>query len=176
MDVVVQPGVNWVDLNKRIQSSGLFLPMDPSPTATIGGMVSTNCSGTNAFRYGTMKDWVINVTVVLPNGRIIKTRQRPRKSSAGYNLTSLFVGAEGTLGMITEITFPISKLAELIDISKQESDKLGVFASIVGHVGDGNFHQAVMYDAKNQEHVQAVEDCVHKMMDPAVELGGTVSQ
>lgn len=61
------------------------------------------------------------------------------------------------------------------DISKQESDKLGVFASIVGHVGDGNFHQAVMYDAKNKEHVQAVEDCVHKMMDRAVELGGTVS-
>ncbi|KAL3300573.1 putative D-lactate dehydrogenase (cytochrome) [Colletotrichum asianum] len=112
MDVVVQPGVNWVDLNKRIQSSGLFLPMDPSPTATIGGMVSTNCSGTNAFRYGTMKDWVINVTVVLPDGRIIKTRQRPRKSSAGYNLTSLFVGAEGTLGMITEITCKLAVLPQ----------------------------------------------------------------
>ncbi|EQB55219.1 glycolate oxidase [Colletotrichum gloeosporioides Cg-14] len=113
MDVVVQPGVNWVDLNNRIQISGLFLPMDPSPTARIGGMVSTNCSGTNAFRYGTMKDWVINVTVVLPDSRIVKTRQRPRKSSAGYNLTSLFVGAEGTLGMVTEVTYKLS-LAALV--------------------------------------------------------------
>ncbi|KAL4812140.1 hypothetical protein BDW67DRAFT_188964 [Aspergillus spinulosporus] len=74
MDVVVQPGVNWVDLNTAIQHEELFLPLDPSPTATTGGMVSTNCSGTNAFRYGTMKDWVVNVTVVLADGRIIKTR------------------------------------------------------------------------------------------------------
>lgn len=108
MDVVVQPGLNWMDLNNKIKPEGLFLPLDPSPTASIGGMVSTNCSGTNAFRYGTMKDWVINVTAVLPDGQIVKTRNRPRKSSAGYNLTSLFVGAEGTLGFVTEITLKLA--------------------------------------------------------------------
>lgn len=110
MDVVVQPGVNWVDLNNKIASSGLFAPLDPSPTAQIGGMVSTNCSGTNAMRYGTMKDWVVNLTVVLADGRVIKTRRRPRKTSAGYNLTGLFVGAEGTLGMVTEITLKLAPI------------------------------------------------------------------
>lgn len=112
MDVVVQPGVNWVDLNRQIAGSGLFAPMDPSPTATIGGMVSTNCSGTNAFRYGTMKDWVLNLTVVLADGTVVKTRRRPRKTSAGYNLTSLFVGAEGTLGMVTEVTLKLAPVPE----------------------------------------------------------------
>ncbi|KAK6078954.1 d-lactate dehydrogenase [Seiridium cupressi] len=112
MDVVVQPGVNWVDLNNKIKHDGLFVPLDPSPTATIGGMVSTNCSGTNAFRYGTMKDWVVSVTVVLADGQVIKTRRRPRKTSAGYNLTSLFVGAEGTLGIVTEITMKLAVIPQ----------------------------------------------------------------
>ncbi|KZL79740.1 glycolate oxidase [Colletotrichum incanum] len=314
MDVVVQPGVNWVTLNKTIQDSGLFLPLDPSPTAMIGGMVSTNCSGTNAFRYGTMKDWVINLTVVLADGRVIKTRRRPRKNSAGYNLTSLFVGAEGTLGLVTEVTLklavvpqdtsvavvsfptideaakaatklirsgiqlgalefmdevqmqvinrhgseavrkttwdesptlflkfsgttdgikgdvsrvkdivqpfkprkiffarnkeeeadlwaarkealwtmtsikpegyslwstdvavPISRLAEIITLSKEDSGRLGLFASVIGHVGDGNFHQAVMYDPKNEEQQASVAKCVHDMMSRALEMEGTVS-
>ncbi|TDZ65274.1 D-lactate dehydrogenase [Colletotrichum trifolii] len=314
MDVVVQPGVNWVTLNKEVADSGLFLPLDPSPTAVIGGMVSTNCSGTNAFRYGTMKDWVINLTVVLADGRVIKTRRRPRKNSAGYNLTSLFVGAEGTLGLVTEITLklavvpqdtsvsvisfgsineaaraatklirsgvqlgalefmdevqmqvinrhgseavrrtawdesptlflkfsgttdgikgdisrvkelvqpfrprtiffardkqeeadlwaarkealwtmtsikpeghaiwstdvavPISRLAEIINLSKEDSGKLGFFASVIGHVGDGNFHQAVMYDPNNAEHHASVSKCVHNMMKRALEMEGTVS-
>lgn len=112
MDVTVQPGVNWVDLNNQIAASGLFLPLDPSPTAQIGGMVSTNCSGTNAMRYGTMKDWVVNLTVVLADGTIIKTRRRPRKTSAGYNLTSLFVGAEGTLGLVSEVTLKLAPIPE----------------------------------------------------------------
>ncbi|KAI1863248.1 uncharacterized protein JN550_009774 [Neoarthrinium moseri] len=314
MDVTVQPGVNWTTLNEQIKDDGLFLPMDPSPTATIGGMVSTNCSGTNAFRYGTMKDWVVNLTVVLANGQIIKTRHRPRKTSAGYNLTSLFVGAEGTLGLVTEVTVklavipqdtsvavvsfptikdaagaatslirsglqlaalelmddvqmavlnkhgsaavrsrtwderptlflkfsgttasinndisnvetivqpyqpgrfvfaknkkdevdlwagrkealwtmtsikpegyniwstdvavPISRLAEIIDSSKEAAAKLGLFASIMGHVGDGNFHQAAMYDPKDKSQTEAVTACVHDMMDRAIQMEGTVS-
>ncbi|KAK2055292.1 glycolate oxidase [Colletotrichum caudatum] len=314
MDVVVQPGVNWVTLNGAIQDSGLFLPLDPSPTATVGGMVSTNCSGTNAFRYGTMKDWVVGLTVVLADGRVVRTRRRPRKSSAGYNLTALFVGAEGTLGMVTEATLrlavaprdtgvavvsfatvdeaaraaarvirsgvqlgalelmdevqmrvlnrhgseavrrtawdespslflkfagttegirgdvarvkemmqpfkprkiffardkqeeadlwaarkealwtvtsikpegyslwstdvavPISRLAEIITLSKQDSGKLGIFASVIGHVGDGNFHQAVMYDPKDESQRAAVAKCVHDMMSRALEMEGTVS-
>ncbi|KDN70967.1 putative glycolate oxidase [Colletotrichum sublineola] len=315
MDVVVQPGVNWVTLNRTIQDSGLFLPLDPSPTATVGGMVSTNCSGTNAFRYGTMKDWVVNLTVVLADGRVIKTRRRPRKNSAGYNLTSLFVGAEGTLGVVTEATLklavaprdtgvavvsfptideaaraaarlirsgiqlgalefmdevqmrvvnrhgseavkkttwdespslflkfagttdgikadiaqvrdivqpfkprkiffardkqeeadlwaarkealwtmtsikpkgyslwstdvavPISRLAEIITLSKEDSGKLGLFASVIGHVGDGNFHQAVMYDPKDEAQRASVAKCVHDMMSRALEMEGTVSE
>ena len=312
MDAVVQPGVNWVDFNNKIKNTGLFLPLDPSPTAMIGGMVSTNCSGTNAVRYGTMKDWVVNLTVVLADGSVIKTRHRPRKTSAGYNLTALFTGAEGTLGIITEITVklapipeqftvattpfpsvkaaataatrmlragiplaavelmdgaqmkiinnsggaggriwkeqptlflkfsgkqrsieediahakvissdygagefdfarteeekhnlwsarkealwamtaqlpegyltwstdvavPLSRMAELIDVSQRESSALGLFSTVLGHVGDGNFHQAVMYDPKNQKHVHDVKRCVDAMVERAVEMEGTVS-
>lgn len=108
MDVVVQAGVNWTNLNNEIKDSGLFLPLDPSPTALVGGMVATNCSGTNAMRYGTMKDYVVNLTVVLADGSVIKTRHRPRKTSAGYNLNSLFAGSEGTLGIITEATLKLA--------------------------------------------------------------------
>lgn len=342
MDVVVQPGVNWMDLNRQIEHAGLFFPMDPSPTAQFGGMVSTNCSGTNALRYGTMKDWVVNLTVVLPDGRVVKTRRRPRKTSAGYNLTSLFVGAEGTLGIVTEITLklaplpadtsvavvafpsiaaaartasalirsglqlgaleimddvqmrvlnehgseavrrrrwdeaptlflkfsgttdairsdvqrageivrsvaevgagddngstdgsgsdgggdaaaavavvpslhfartkqeehdlwaarkeslftmvstrppgtvlwttdvavPLSRLAELVELSKRECGALGIFASVVGHVGDGNFHVAMFYDPTDPELKARVGDAVHTMMRRALDMDGTVS-
>ncbi|KAH8887021.1 glycolate oxidase [Thozetella sp. PMI_491] len=314
MDVVVQPGINWVDLNQKIKDDGLFLPLDPSPTASVGGMVSTNCSGTNAFRYGTMRDWVVSLTVVLADGRIIKTRKRPRKTSAGYNLTGLFVGAEGTLGLVTEITLklavipqdtgvavvsfpsipeaaeaatklirsgiqlaalefmddvqmevinrhgseavrktqwdekpslfikfsgttegiqgdiakvqelckpfnptkyffakdkqqeadlwaarkealwtmtsikpenysiwstdvavPISRLAEIITKSKEDSSKLGLFNSVIGHVGDGNFHQSVTYETGNEQQTAAVARCVYDMMVLALEMDGTVS-
>ena len=110
MDITVQPGVNWMDLNNQIKASGLFLPLDPGPTAHIGGMISTNCSGTNAMRYGTMKDYVLNLTVVLADGSVIKTRRRPRKTSAGYNLNALFTGSEGTLGIITEATLKLATI------------------------------------------------------------------
>ncbi|KAJ5982594.1 hypothetical protein N7451_012694, partial [Penicillium sp. IBT 35674x] len=112
MDVVVQPSMSWMDLNDKIKDSGLFFPIDPGPPAKVGGMIATNCSGTNAVRYGTMKDWVINLTVVLPDGRVLKTRKRPRKSSAGYNLNGIFTGSEGTLGFITEATLKLAHIPE----------------------------------------------------------------
>ncbi|KAM4059781.1 FAD binding domain-containing protein [Hirsutella rhossiliensis] len=312
MDVVVQPGVNWIRLNDDIKDLGLFLPLDPSPTALIGGMVATNCSGTNATRYGTMKDYVVNLTVVLADGSVIKTRNRPRKTSAGYNLNGLFAGSEGTLGIITEITLklatvptnvsvatatfptireaadaasalirkgvpvaalelmdhvqmkivnrnggaggrtwqelptlfikfagtknaiadnilstrqvaeayhcasfesadtteqmdalwsarkqalwaslairpegtriwstdvavPLSRMGELIEISQQRAARLGLFTSILGHVGDGNFHQMIMYDPRVAEEQRRVEDCVAAMVERALEMEGTVS-
>jgi D-lactate dehydrogenase (cytochrome) len=310
MDVVVQPSVSWMSLNDELSASGLFFPVDPGPSAKIGGMVGTNCSGTNAVRYGTMKDWVINLTVVLADGTIVKTKRRPRKTSAGYNLNSLFVGSEGTLGLVTEITLklavipqefsvavvtfptirdaasaaagvmragvpvaameimdevqmrvvnlsgatkprrwkelptlffkfsgtkagvrdnislvkgiakehkggnfefaatpqeqkllwsarkeslwsmlalrkdgsevwstdvavPFSRLADIIEVSKKEMDDLGLFASILGHVGDGNFHESIMYDRRVPGERDKVERCVKNMVVRALEMEGT---
>lgn len=310
MDVVVQPSVSWMALNEELHSSGLFFPVDPGPSAKIGGMVGTNCSGTNAVRYGTMKDWVINLTVVLADGTIIKTKRRPRKTSAGYNLNGIFVGSEGTLGLVTEITLklavipqeysvavvgfptirdaaaaaagvmragipvaameimdevqmrvvnlsgstkpkiwkevptlffkfsgtkagvleniglvkniarshkggefefavtekeqkllwsarkeslwsmlalredgeevwstdvavPFSRLADIIEVSKKEMDDLGLFASILGHIGDGNFHESIMYSKSRPGEKEKVEKCVKNMVVRALEMEGT---
>ncbi|KAH7910905.1 FAD-linked oxidase-like protein [Hygrophoropsis aurantiaca] len=110
-DLVCQPGIGWMDINEALAQKGipLFFPLDPGPGATIGGMMSTGCSGTNAVRYGTAKgEWFLNATVVLPSGEVIKTRQRARKSSAGFDTTKLFIGAEGTLGIITEVTIRLA--------------------------------------------------------------------
>ncbi|ODQ81874.1 hypothetical protein BABINDRAFT_160104 [Babjeviella inositovora NRRL Y-12698] len=107
MDVVVQAGVDWQELGEYLQPHGLMFGPDPGPGAKIGGMVATSCSGTNSYRYGTMKENVISLTVVLADGTIIKTKNRPRKSSAGYNLTGLFVGSEGTLGIVVEATLKL---------------------------------------------------------------------
>ncbi|KAE8354244.1 hypothetical protein BDV28DRAFT_131339 [Aspergillus coremiiformis] len=309
MDVVVQPSIQWMELNKKIRESGLFFPVDPGPSAMIGGMIGTNCSGTNAVRYGTMKEWVINLTVVLADGRIVKTRRRPRKTSAGYNLTSMFVGSEGTLGIVTEATLklapipeetrvgvvtfpsmrdaastamqlirkgipvqcmeilddvqmdvinraggtgrtwkalptlffkfsgtragvldsisltkdlaeknhadgfefardereahdlwsarkqslwsmlalkkegsqawstdvavPISRLPDIIEITKKEIDDLGLFASVLGHIGDGNFHTCILYDRKDPVETERVEKVVYDMVDRALEMEGS---
>lgn len=108
LDCVVQPGVGWQELEEFLvnleDGKHLMFGPDPGMGATIAGMVGTSASGTNAFRYGTMKENIVNLTVVLADGTIVKTRRRPRKSSAGYDLTRLFIGSEGTLGIITEIT------------------------------------------------------------------------
>lgn len=118
MDCVVQPGVQWMELNEHCQPYGMFLGVDPAPGACIGGMCGTCCSGTNAVRYGTMKDQVLNLTVVLADGRIVKTGQRARKSSAGYDLARMFVGSEGTLGIVTEATLRLRNVPEHMSMAR----------------------------------------------------------
>ena len=134
MDVIVQPAVGWELLNEELAKDGLFFPPDPGPGAMIGGMVGTGCSGTNAYRYGTMREWVLSLTVVLADGSIIKTRQRPRKSSAGYDLTKLFIGSEGTLGLVTEATLKVTVKPESTSVAVCTFPSIGHAATCVGKV------------------------------------------
>ncbi len=308
MDAVVQPGVTRRQLNEDLRATGLFFPVDPGADASIGGMAATRASGTNAVRYGTMRECVMACEVVLADGRVIRTGSRSRKSSAGYDLCKLFVGSEGTLGIMTELTVklfgqpeavssavcgfesiegavnavietiqmgmpvarielldglqlravnayskldiperptlflefhgsetgvaeqaarfgeiasehgglgfdwatleedrnrlwrarhdayygvkamwpgkrgyitdscvPISKLAEAILETKAEIDESGLIAPMVGHVGDGNFHLAIMIDPSDPVELKAAEQLSHSIAERSIRMGGTVT-
>lgn len=124
------------ELAKR--GHALFLPLDPGPNATIGGMISTGCSGTNSVRYGTARaEWFLNVTAVLPDGSVVKTRRRARKSSTGPDMTKLFIGAEGTLGIVTEVTIRLApKLPTRVAVAGFPSVRDAVSA-VVDVLGEG---------------------------------------
>lgn len=159
LDVVVQPGVEWCHLNEELEPYGLMFGPDPAPGALIGGILGTNASGTNAVKYGAAKDNILSLKVVLADGTIIKTRQRPRKSSNGYNLTNLFVGSEGTLGIIVEATLklhvkPDNEVITLINFKE---------------IGDAS--RAVTDLFKNGIICNAVEFMDNRQMNAVVEMG-----
>ncbi|KAJ5109787.1 hypothetical protein N7532_002432 [Penicillium argentinense] len=130
----MDPGFGMGGPERGIGERRSLLPPDPGPGAMIGGMVGTGCSGTNAYRYGTMREWVLSLTVVLADGTVIKTRQRPRKSSAGYDLTRLFIGSEGTLGLVTEATLKLTVKPKSQNVAVASFPSIHNAAECVTHV------------------------------------------
>lgn len=305
MTITVEPGVTRMQLNELINKHGFHFPIDPGADATIGGMVATNASGTTAVRYGSMRDQVLNLEIVLADGRVIETGSKAKKSSSGYHLTGLFTGSEGTLGIITKITLklhgipehviaarctfpsvevcaeaayvilasdlpvmrmelvdavsiqtvndygdytipvhdslffefagaktaveaqvklakelmedlgcdhwsvaatskernelwkarheiayaylhqqgktflmtdvcvPISRLPELVKLARDAFEQAGLEGSVLGHVGDGNFHTLVLFDPNNEEECARADEVNERLVLKALEVGGT---
>lgn len=160
MIITVQPGITRSQLNEHINKYGLHFPIDPGADATIGGMTATNASGTTAVRYGVMRDQLLNIEVVLPDGRIIETGSHAKKSSSGYHLTGLFAGSEGTLGVISKITLQLHGIPEHVQAARCTFDTIEACAEAAYAVlaSDAAITRMELVDAASIRTVNAYGD------------------